>query len=113
MPNKSIGFWKNGEFGYLSSPIAYKNGEAIRMRLVRNRYASKERNTPTYIAYIDNENFRDMLNNLEEKEEASWEPSYDPFWGSVYPPEGYKCSGCGFKNPVKSEYCPNCGACMD
>lgn len=52
LTRNKIGFWKN-PYGYLSNPIGFVDGKCIRMRLIRNRYASKEKNTPTYLGYID------------------------------------------------------------
>ena len=55
MANKKIGFWKSTgvNYGYLSSPLGYKNGKPIRMRLIKNRYASAEHNRPIYVGWFD------------------------------------------------------------
>lgn len=55
---EGIGFWHNDK-GYLSGPIGFVDGKAIRIRIIKNRYASKEKNTPTYIGYIGGEGITD------------------------------------------------------
>lgn len=115
---KMIGFWKNGEHGYLSSPLCYKDGKPVRLRLIKNRYASNEKNRPSYIAFVDKESLDDILASIEadyelsDEKEAVWEPVYDSFYGSVYPPIGFKCPECGFKAISQEKYCAGCGAHM-
>lgn len=56
-----IGFWKSSDkdYGYLSSPIGYKDGKPCRIRLIKNKYANAEKNRPTFVGFIDDDIFFD------------------------------------------------------
>lgn len=101
MADKTIGFWKSSDnCGYLSSPIGYVGEKPVRMRLIKNRYASKERNTPSYIAFFDeNCAFDKQYSNKERR----------PYYDSEY--ECYNDeNGNRLYTREEVQHCINCAA---
>lgn len=113
--DKTIGLWRT-EYGWLSNPIGFVDGKPVRMRVVRNRYASKEHNRPTYIAFID-EKF-DIVNEIkaeiEENETTTVDYHYHGYvlgcGGELY---SYNCAECDYEFTDEERnsfnYCPICG----
>jgi hypothetical protein len=85
-----IGFWKSQDksYGYLSSPIGFRNGKPCRIRLIKNKFANAEKNRPTYIGFIDDDcTFNEELFEGTEFEMKP-QPYYDEEDDTYYDEEG-------------------------
>ena len=115
MSDRKIGLWKT-EYGYLSQPIGFVDGEPVRMRVIKNRYANKEKNRPTYLAFIDDKfNIVESLKEeIEEEETTTIDYHYHGYvLGCGCEMYSYNCAECGydFSDEEKEQfnYCPICG----